>query len=122
MFIGNLELAAKEEDLRVFFEELVKAERGVVTEGIEEGKEGGAVLEAERWVGGVRIIRDAATGLGKGFAYVSFRVSVLMFSFSIVFFNELKGVLVWILHFFTLKGSTFCRCRAFTRQEEPAVQ
>ncbi|CED84895.1 FOG: RRM domain [Phaffia rhodozyma] len=73
VFVGNLELAAKEEDLRAFFEAVMREERGVVTEGIENGTEGGAVLEDERWVGGVRIIRDAATGLGKGFAYVSFR-------------------------------------------------
>ncbi|WVQ74621.1 hypothetical protein IAR50_004222 [Cryptococcus sp. DSM 104548] len=59
LFVGGLDYAAKEEDLRVYFEELVKAERG-------QNKEAG------KWVTGVRIVRDKETQLGKGFAYVHF--------------------------------------------------
>lgn len=59
LFVGGLDYAAKEEDVRVFFEELVKAERG---------------QPASKWVTGVRIVRDKATQLGKGFGYVHFAV------------------------------------------------
>ena len=61
LFVGGLDYAAKEEDVRVFFEELVKTERG----SKEDGK----------WVTGVRIVRDKETQLGKGFGYVHFAVS-----------------------------------------------
>ncbi|KAK4684135.1 nucleolar protein 12, partial [Tremellales sp. Uapishka_1] len=57
LFVGGLDYAAKEEDVRVFFEELVKAERG---------------SREERYVVSVRIIRDRETQLGKGFGYVHF--------------------------------------------------
>jgi nucleolar protein 12 len=60
LFVGGLDYAAKEEDVRVLFEELVKSERG---------------SSAEKYVTGVRIVRDAATQLGKGFGYVHFKVS-----------------------------------------------
>lgn len=63
--MGGLDYAAKEEDVRVFFEELVKAERGA-------NKEGGG-----KWVTGVRIVRDKETQLGKGFGYVHFAVSMI---------------------------------------------
>jgi hypothetical protein len=61
LFVGGLDYAAKEEDVRVLFEELVKSERGP---------------SAERYITGVRIIRDAATQLGKGFGYVHFKVGL----------------------------------------------
>ncbi|WWC60308.1 uncharacterized protein I303_102878 [Kwoniella dejecticola CBS 10117] len=57
LFVGGLDYASKEEDIRVFFEELVKSERG----GTED-----------KWVTGVRIVRDKETQLGKGFGYVHF--------------------------------------------------
>ncbi|KAK6907345.1 hypothetical protein I203_101338 [Kwoniella mangroviensis CBS 8507] len=57
LFVGGLDYAAKEEDIRVFFEELVKAERGPAE---------------DKWVTGVRIVRDKETQLGKGFGYVHF--------------------------------------------------
>ncbi|KGB78310.1 nucleolar protein 12 [Cryptococcus deuterogattii R265] len=60
LFVGGLDYAAKEEDVRVFFEELVKAERGANKEG------------SGKWVTGVRIVRDKETQLGKGFGYVHF--------------------------------------------------
>jgi nucleolar protein 12 len=62
LFVGGLDYAAKEEDVRVLFEELVKSERGAST---------------EKYVTGVRIVRDAATQLGKGFGYINFKVSFL---------------------------------------------
>jgi nucleolar protein 12 len=63
LFVGGLDYAAKEEDVRVFFEGLVKAERGA--------REGGG-----RWVTEVRLIRDRETQMGKGFGYVHFVVSL----------------------------------------------
>lgn len=57
LFVGGLDYAAKEEDVRAFFEALVVAERGPA--------EGGA-----RWVTSVRIVRDKDTQLGKGFGYI----------------------------------------------------
>ena len=63
VFVGNLDFASKDEDLRVFFEGVVSAERGPPEEGT-------------RWVTRVRIVRDRETQLGKGFAYVQFAVSV----------------------------------------------
>jgi len=68
--VGNLEFAAKEEEVRVFFEGLVAKERGKAKAEEGEGGEG-------RWVTNVRIVRDRATGLGKGFAYVALKVSFL---------------------------------------------
>ena len=62
LFVGGLDYAANQEDVRILFEELVKSERGEKVEG--------------RWVTGVRIVRDKETQLGKGFGYVHFVVSV----------------------------------------------
>lgn len=58
LFVGGLDYAAKDEDVRAFFEGLVKAERGASPSG--------------SWVTGVRIVRDKETQLGKGFGYVHF--------------------------------------------------
>ncbi|KAL1406412.1 Nucleolar protein 12 [Vanrija albida] len=58
LFVGGLDYAAKDEDVRAFFEGLVKAERGDAPSG--------------SWVTGVRIVRDKETQLGKGFGYVHF--------------------------------------------------
>ncbi|KAI0356406.1 hypothetical protein OH77DRAFT_1400622 [Trametes cingulata] len=85
LFVGNLDFASKEEDLRAFFESVVRQERGEPGER-EEGESSGSEDEdeaaAERartgvqrprtWVKRVRIIRDRDTQLGKGFAYVQF--------------------------------------------------
>ncbi|KAG6853561.1 hypothetical protein C0991_003231 [Blastosporella zonata] len=70
VFVGNLDFASKEEDLRVFFEGVVSSERGPPPV-IEEG-EGEATKKSSSWVTRVRIIRDKDTQLGKGFAYVQF--------------------------------------------------
>ena len=62
LFVGGLDYATKDEDLRVFFEEKVKAERGARSGG-------------EKWVTGVRVVRDKETQMGKGFGYIHFVVS-----------------------------------------------
>ncbi|KAI8986067.1 hypothetical protein BD414DRAFT_487523 [Trametes punicea] len=87
VFVGNLDFASKEEDLRAFFESVIRAERGEPGER-EEGESSGSEDEAQAeerlragaskvqrprtWVKRVRIIRDRDTQLGKGFAYVQF--------------------------------------------------
>ncbi|KII86694.1 hypothetical protein PLICRDRAFT_143118 [Plicaturopsis crispa FD-325 SS-3] len=63
VFVGNLDFASKEEDLRIFFEGVVSAERG--PPGADDGG-------PKMWVTHVRIVRDKETQMGKGFAYVQF--------------------------------------------------
>jgi nucleolar protein 12 len=84
VFVGSLDFASREEDVRVFFEGLVSAERGprsAVTgddsdseneEDTDDPNAHGA--KPKTWVTRVRIIRDKDTQLGKGFAYVQFAV------------------------------------------------
>jgi nucleolar protein 12 len=67
VFVGNLDFASKEEDLRVFFESLITAERGPPSQASDA---------PQHWVSRVRIVRDKETQLGKGFAYVQFTVSI----------------------------------------------
>ena len=86
VFVGSLDFASREEDVRVFFEGLVSAERGprsAVTgddsdteneEGTDDPNAHGS--KPKTWVTRVRIIRDKDTQLGKGFAYVQFAVGV----------------------------------------------
>ncbi|KAL0961193.1 hypothetical protein HGRIS_006162 [Hohenbuehelia grisea] len=71
VFVGNLDFASKEEDLRVFFEGVVAAERGPPPEE-SEGEGEARTLKIRSWVTRVRIVRDRETQLGKGFAYVQF--------------------------------------------------
>lgn len=87
VFVGNLDFEAKEEELRDFFEALITKERGsppdvkaldfsqseklpAAEEDDEKLKD--IVKRSPSWVFGVRIIRDAATQMGKGFGYVRF--------------------------------------------------
>ncbi|KZT11964.1 uncharacterized protein LAESUDRAFT_719910 [Laetiporus sulphureus 93-53] len=79
VFVGNLDFASNEEDLRAFFEALAMEERGPPEEREneesedEEGDEDeGNAVKPRTWVKRVRIIRDKDTQLGKGFAYVQF--------------------------------------------------
>ncbi|KAF8886203.1 hypothetical protein BD779DRAFT_1531477 [Infundibulicybe gibba] len=74
IFVGNLDFASKEEDLRVFFEGIVSAERGPPSPG-EESNEDESTSGPEKpktWVTRVRIVRDKETQLGKGFGYIQF--------------------------------------------------
>ncbi|KAF5360334.1 hypothetical protein D9756_005093 [Leucocoprinus leucothites] len=68
LFVGSLDLAAQEEDLRAFFESLMKTERGEPPSSTDD--EG--AKKSKTWVTHVRIIRDKDTQLGKGFGYVQF--------------------------------------------------
>jgi nucleolar protein 12 len=79
VFVGNLDFASKEEDLRAFFEGVVARERGPPpsiesVNGKEEDEEDKGTRDGA-WVARVRIVRDRDTQLGKGFAYVQFTVS-----------------------------------------------
>lgn len=87
VFVGNLDFEAKEEELRDFFEAVITKERGSPPDvkaldfsqsdklpPAEEQDEDSdnVVKRLPSWVFGVRIIRDAATQMGKGFGYVRF--------------------------------------------------
>lgn len=101
VFVGNLDFASKEEDLRVFFEGVVSAERGPApspideedpNESDEEDKEKLVSAKKSSWVKRVRIIRDKDTLLGKGFAYVQF---VVRLTFSIHILCKLLMCGMW---------------------------
>ena len=87
VFVGSLDFASREEDLRVFFEGVVSAERGPRSavagdsdSDDEEGTGGPSTHGAKpkTWVTRVRIVRDKDTQLGKGFAYIQFAVRHLV--------------------------------------------
>ncbi|KAF9242674.1 hypothetical protein BU15DRAFT_86850 [Melanogaster broomeanus] len=67
IFVGNLDFASKEDDLRVFFEGVVSAERGPASAELSQDGD-----KPMLWVTRVRMVRDRDTQLGKGFAYVHF--------------------------------------------------
>lgn len=86
LFVGNLDFEADEEDLRAMLEGVLRKERGnpPSREGalgkelsslppFEAASSEAVVAQgAPSWVQSVRIVRDAATQLGKGIAYVKF--------------------------------------------------
>jgi nucleolar protein 12 len=77
VFVGNLDFASKEEDLRVFFEGLMTSERGLPPPPPPPNDDIDEELQKKplTWVTRVRIVRDKDTQLGKGFAYIQFTVS-----------------------------------------------
>lgn len=62
LFVGNMDYNTDQQDIWIFFEKLVEAEKGAPKDG-------------KQWVVDVRIIRDKDTQMGKGFGYVAFSVS-----------------------------------------------
>ncbi|KAL5512502.1 hypothetical protein ACEPAG_3155 [Sanghuangporus baumii] len=78
IFIGNLDFASREDDVRAFFEKIMSEERGdpnADVNGNNEVEDDGEASNARQrssWVTRVRIVRDRETQLGKGFAYVQF--------------------------------------------------
>ena len=77
IFVGNLDFASKEEDLRAFFETLVTSERGARPQ--PQISADGEETRSSSWVTRVRVVKDKDTQLGKGFAYVQFAVRFLGF-------------------------------------------
>lgn len=68
LYVGSLDFEEKEQAIRELCERLMTEERGQPPVDETSKKSG-------QWVERVRLVRDHATGLGKGFAYVMFKVS-----------------------------------------------
>jgi len=86
VFVGNLDFASGEEDLRVFFDGVISAECGPPESNDDEDESDDAARKPKTWVTRVRVVRDKETQLGKGFAYVQFVVCLHLFSsFSLLF-------------------------------------
>lgn len=87
VFVGNLDFATTDDDLRSFFESLMVEELGkpdtksdeqpAPEDDEENNKAEGVVPKRLSWVTRVRVVRDRDTQLGKGIAYVQFSVSHL---------------------------------------------
>lgn len=84
-FVGNMDFETKDEEVLTFFNALMIDERGqppalpkldfsrcTKLPKPEKAFEESQVLQQASWVQDVRIIRDSATQMGKGFSYVKF--------------------------------------------------
>lgn len=84
-FIGNMDFETKDEEVLTFFNALITDERGqppalpkldfskcTKLPTPEKEYDVSQVLQQASWVQDVRIIRDSATQMGKGFGYVKF--------------------------------------------------
>lgn len=78
IFIGGLDFAENEENVRKATEEVMIRERGAPGD--------------KPWVEGVRIIRDASSGLGKGFGYVLLKVRLRRGSMSLLHARQLTSL------------------------------
>ena len=83
IFVGGLDFQTNEEDVRAFFEKLLLSERDVSgggggdggsRSGSDDESQGDITAAHDSWVSHVRLIRDNKTQLGKGIAYVEFKV------------------------------------------------
>lgn len=72
LYIGGLDYEEKEQAIRELCEKLMIEERGSPPSSSNETD--ATVGHAASWVEKVRLVRDSETGLGKGFAYVMFKV------------------------------------------------
>jgi nucleolar protein 12 len=70
LYVGSLDFEETEQQLRDLCERLMREEKGEASPAPD-----GAGARAQ-WVERVRVVKDGETGLGKGFAYVIFRVSL----------------------------------------------
>ena len=90
IFVGGLDFQTKEEELRALFEKLLTSEMGAGNDDGDDGSSGSNSDDENEdgtdktaahasWVSHVRLIRDKETQLGKGIAYVEFKVRTLPF-------------------------------------------
>ena len=70
LYFGSLDFEEKEQAVRDLCERLLNEERGPAP------NDDGDVTP--KWVEGIRLVKDPETGLGKGFAYVLFKVRRLL--------------------------------------------
>jgi len=90
IFVGGLDFQTKEEELRALFEKLLTSEMGAGEDDGDDGSSGSnsddenedstdKTAARASWVSHVRLIRDKETQLGKGIAYVEFKVRTFSF-------------------------------------------
>lgn len=68
LFLGGLDFEEEEQSIRALCEQLLSEERGEAS---------ATSPNLQGWVERVRVVKDSASGLGKGFAYVIFAVRMM---------------------------------------------